>query len=189
MSAPPPFVAARNLILSSTRTGVRTLVLGTCLSLLTAGCSDDDGPGEGQPVPVEQCASGLIWANGDEESPLMHPGGDCIGCHTAEDEGPTFAIAGTVYEGLAAAIDCFGVSGVTVELTDDAGQVVRMTTNEAGNFFLKSRDVTLQMPYTAKVIVNGVESVMATPQSDANCATCHSAEGANGAPGRIIVGQ
>ena len=28
---------------------------------------------------------------------------------------------------------------------------------------------------------------MATPQSTGNCASCHTAKGANGAPGRIVA--
>ena len=43
------------------------------------------------------CKSGVKWTAGDQGSPEMHPGGDCIGCHTSHAEGPQLAIAGTVY--------------------------------------------------------------------------------------------
>lgn len=43
------------------------------------------------------------------------------------------------------------------------------------------------MPYTAKVIRDGVESKMLTPQSNGDCNACHSVDGASGAPGRIVA--
>jgi hypothetical protein len=167
-----------------------------CLVLLPVfsgvGCEDlfedeDDDDPQGAVVDVGVCLSGLQWQGGNEESPLMRPGGDCIACHKAEDEGPTFAIAGTVFEALDEADDCFGVGGVTVELTGSDGQVVTLSTNDAGNFFLKANKFTLTMPYTARVLVGDKERIMATPQNDGNCASCHQTVGAEGAPGRIIA--
>jgi hypothetical protein len=43
----------------------------------------------------------------------------------------------------------------------------------------------LQTPYTAKVIVDGLERAMVTPQVSGDCNACHTEAGANGAPGRV----
>lgn len=124
---------------------------------------------------------------GDEESPLMHPGGTCITCHAQNGEGPTFVIAGTVMAGSDDDTDCNGVDGVTVEITDANGAVTSLTTNSAGNFYLEAKDGTIAMPYTAKVKKGGKERAMTAMQSDGECGSCHTAEGANGAPGRILA--
>jgi len=128
------------------------------------------------------------WTLGDRESPLMHPGMSCIDCH-AKGEGPRFLIAGTVFQSLAEADDVYGVKDVTVQITDAKGKVFKLTTNASGNFFLEARGNTLTAPFTAKVIVNGKERAMGSPQSSGSCNVCHTAKGVNGAPGRIIVPQ
>lgn len=153
------------------------------------GEPDDDG-GEGgrvAEVSVDECASGRKWVGGNEESSLMRPGGDCIGCHTREGEGPRFLVAGTVYETMDAANDCFGVADATVEVTDADGEVWSLSTNEAGNFWIGQSDGPLAMPYTAKVVLDGMELAMVTPQSEGSCASCHTDTGLNGAAGRIFT--
>jgi hypothetical protein len=126
------------------------------------------------------------WTRGDEESPEMHPGLSCIDCH-ARGEGPKFIIAGTVFQSISEADDVYGVPGAVVQITDAKGKVRKLTTNASGNFFLKAWGNSVSMPFTAKVIYKGNENAMATPQSSGNCAACHTAQGLNGAPGRIIV--
>lgn len=130
-------------------------------------------------------ASGFRWIGGNEESPLMFPGRDCISCH-ASGEGPQFITAGTVYVKIDEKNDDFGVEGVTVQLTDAKGTVLTMVTNIAGNF-MSAKRAALAMPYTAKVIFKNAENAMATPQSNGNCMLCHSASGSSGAPGRIVA--
>ena len=41
--------------------------------------------------------------------------------------------------------------------------------------------------FTAQVKFNGQSAEMATPQSTDNCDACHTSQGVNGAPGRIII--
>jgi hypothetical protein len=77
--------------------------------------------------------------------------------------------------------------GAVVRLTDAKGKLTTLTTNKAGNFMLRFRGNTFAMPFTAKVMFKGNERVMATPQSTGNCAGCHTARGAAGAPGRILL--
>jgi hypothetical protein len=132
------------------------------------------------------CLSGMKWTGGNSESPEMHPGGNCISCH-ASGEGPRFLVAATVYRKLDEPTDCYGVQGAVVELTDAKGRLVSLKTNRAGNFMLRARGQTIAMPFTAKVKFADQTAEMATPQSTGNCASCHTAQGANGAPGRILA--
>jgi hypothetical protein len=132
------------------------------------------------------CLPGMKWTGGDEGSPDMHPGKSCIDCH-AQGEGPRFIVAGTVFKELTEPDDTYGVKGVVVQLTDAKGKVIRLTTNAAGNFMLRAHGNTIVFPFTAKVLFQGREGEMVTPQSTGNCAACHTAHGANGAPGRIVA--
>jgi mono/diheme cytochrome c family protein len=46
---------------------------------------------------------------------------------------------------------------------------------------------TVRQPFTAKVVVGGKERVMVGPQTLGDCNACHTQNGLQGAPGRIIV--
>ena len=56
--------------------------------------------------------------------------------------------------------------------------------NAAGNFFYAG---TVSFPIHAKVTFQGRERIMTAAQSSGNCNNCHTQNGANGAPGRIIL--
>ena len=118
----------------------------------------------------------------------MEPGGDCISCHSSND-GPGFTFAGTVMNALHDDQNCQGVAGITVTITDAANKVITMTTNENGNFYSEVRKNTITFPYKAEVTRNGktVQMVTARSASETDCASCHSAAGANAAPGRILA--
>jgi hypothetical protein len=144
-------------------------------SLLLAACGDNT-----KEVPTSECSSGTKWIGGDEESDQMHPGMDCIGCHTSRGEGPRFTVAGTVYEGPNAANDCFGVGGATIRITGADGRVQELTTNGAGNFATRASFVA---PYKAEIVRGGaVVAAMKTPQTTGACNLCHQE---TGTPGRI----
>lgn len=134
------------------------------------------------------CTSMKNWTGGDRESPLMHPGVACINCHTKEGEGPRFSLAGTVFPTAHEPNDCNGVdaaSGAKVVITDAAGKVVTLSVNNAGNFFLETRDFAF--PYQAKVTYEGRERVMVSPQQNGDCNACHTQSGTMNAPGRIFL--
>lgn len=136
----------------------------------------------------ERCSTEQWWRFGDAESERMHPGGNCIECHTSRGEGPRFTFAGTVMGGLDDETDCRGVPGVTVEIIDaNEAVAVTMTTNVAGNFYSEVPLASVALPYTVRLEYEGRERFMGTPQSDGNCMTCHSAAGTGGAPGRILL--
>ncbi len=160
--------------------------------LLTFACdsSEDDEEKEGDlvaDVSTNECSTGLKWVGGNEESHLMRPGADCIGCHTAEGEGPKFLVAGTIFDRLDEPDDCFGVSDVTVEIRDAEGNRWERTTNNAGNFWVDDSDGPLALPLTATVIADGVERAMLSEVASGACATCHTQGGANQAAGRIVI--
>ncbi|MEI6387881.1 MAG: hypothetical protein WCQ50_14705 [Spirochaetota bacterium] len=129
--------------------------------------------------------SGLKWTGGNRESQYMNPGLDCIACHS-KGEGPRYSIAGTVYTNLDEKDLDFGVEGASVVITDSKGTVFTYKTNKAGNFMSKRSDVPA-FPITAKVVFNGKEKAMATPQRTGDCMMCHSSAGKGGAPGRVII--
>ena len=151
-----------------------------------AWAQEGEGGATGTAVAASTCLSGMKWTAGDSGSMEMHPGRSCIDCH-AKGEGPRFLVAGTVYQALKETDDCYGVEGVVVQLTDAKGQVIKMTTNKAGNFNLGARGASISFPFTAKVIFKKLERTMASKQSKGDCTSCHTAKGANGAPGRIII--
>jgi hypothetical protein len=108
----------------------------------------------------------------------MRPGDACRACHS------TFTIGGTVYPTLHEPLNCNGKTGVQVVITPASGTAVTLTTNAAGNFYSTAKIAT---PYTAKVVSGGVERAMMASQTSGDCNSCHTQNGAQNAPGRIIV--
>lgn len=138
------------------------------------------------------CTSGTYWRSGDRGSSNMYPGRDCITCHNegglfGGGRGPGLTTAGTVYPTLHEVDDCNGVGGAVVIITSQGGQSYQFTTSGAGNFYRRSRDGNIPVPYTAAVEYQGRRVAMATEQTDLNCATCHTLEGTNDALGRIAI--
>jgi mono/diheme cytochrome c family protein len=139
-------------------------------------------------VAVAACSNGPAncstgQASYREEGRDMSPGGNCIECHK-NTEAPVYFIAGTVMGAHDDDEDCSGISGATVRITGADGSVVDLSTSAVGNFYTRH---SVALPYTAKVLKDGKERPMAAAQTDGNCANCHTAGGANGAPGRILA--
>lgn len=158
--------------------------LSLCAAVGAAGCGD--GSANLKPVATSVCASGKRWQGGDEGSEFMHPGRDCIKCHTERNEGRKFVLAGTVQPTLTEPDECAGVEGAQVEITDANKKVYTLTTNASGNFFLEpSQAQGFTFPFTARVTYQGRVGEMTTAQSTGQCASCHTPQGLNDAPGRI----
>lgn len=134
------------------------------------------------PAPVT-CSSGSWWTVDRQASSLMHPGRACAACHGSEPGAPVLSIAGTIYPALHETDDCYGDKAVTVEITDAAGRLVRLTSNDYGNFL---SNATLTMPIRARVLFDGRVREMAGAQPTGDCNACHTEQGASGAPGRIL---
>jgi hypothetical protein len=162
------------------------VALGAAIAL-TSGCWFD---GRFEDVPASVCVSREIWTYTDKDSPLMNPGRSCVGCHAELNDpvhAPLYTVAGTVMADAHEDEDCRGVPEMTVVLTDADGTEWNMTGNSAGNFWLDP-DVVVAMPYTARVIDReGNERIKQSPVSEGDCASCHTREGAEGAPGRILA--
>jgi hypothetical protein len=131
------------------------------------------------------CASGQYYS-GIDGSSGMSPGIACIGCHaSAGGEAPLFTAAGTVYSGAHEPDNCYGTNvGASVVITDATGQTYTLPVNRAGNFFFAG---SMPLPFTAKVTNGGNERAMVTPQMNGDCNSCHTQQGASGAPGRIML--
>lgn len=132
------------------------------------------------------CTSNSHWTAGSTASVNMTPGLACIACHTAQAPTFRFGAAGTVFGSAHEADDCNAAppTGATVELLDATGAVVLSLPVRApsGNFFSATM---LGGPYTARVSANGRVRASLVPQTDGDCNSCHTEQGANGAPGRI----
>lgn len=153
---------------------------GTCM----ADAASADGAGNPYDTPIV-CTSGLRWTGRASRS--MAPGDACISCHQRSPEAPQFALSGTVYPTAHEPIDCNGITGstaVTVVVVDATGATVMMQANSVGNFYASA---ALTPPYRAKVMSAVGERVMTTPQTSGDCNSCHTQDGANGAPGRIMA--
>jgi hypothetical protein len=125
---------------------------------------------------VVTCTSGRFWsgANGD----TMYPGDRCQGCHIWE-------IAGTVYPTGHEQTLCNGQDGseLSVVVSDSAGRIIDLIPNSVGNFYYRG---VIAYPFTAKVVRGSAVRAMATPQTNGECNACHTPDGIQGAPGRIV---
>jgi hypothetical protein len=141
-----------------------------------AGTRPDSAP-DG-PVAVV-CTSNRMYNGGT--GPSMRPGAACPTCHR-------FAVAGTVYPTLHEPTNCNGINGssmaMTVVITDANGAVHTIPVNGVGNFYLRG---SIARPFRAKIISGGRERAMVLPQTNGACNSCHTALGANNAPGRIMA--
>lgn len=144
------------------------------------GCDSKD------PFAVDPtCTKMTKWTRGNLGSADMNPGMACIKCH-AGNTGPLFSISGTVYPTAHEPDLCNGgVSGAQVVVTDKNGKDTTLTVRAtSGNFYSV---VSIPTPFTAKVLYQGRTRAMNTPQTDGDCNKCHTQDGANGAPGRVLL--
>lgn len=165
-------------------------------ALRLVGCSDEPlRVSQREDVDLasaERCVSQTYWAQGDRGDPHMHPGRDCVGCHTRSARGPRFTVAGTVFSASHEVDDCLGHDGAAqIEVTDDTGSAFTIVANQVGNFYtthafrLPLRRVRVLGPRAGAVLEMG----SAPPHGD--CNACHSRAGTltptGTSPGRIIA--
>ncbi len=161
-------------------------LVSATLALMAVGClgGGADELDAQQGAVTDACSSGRFWTGGERGSSKMIPGGDCIGCHIERREGPRYTAAGTVFGQPGDETNCYGVEGVQITIVDATGKTVNMFTNSAGNFYTR-KDLT--PPYRTSITHRGQTIEMETEVDDFNCANCHTAEGLEGAPGRIFI--
>ncbi len=146
-----------------------------------AGAPKPDGGADAGGVV---CTSGVTWKDGDNGSPLMHPGAACNACHQVKG-GPNLRIAGTVYPTLHEPNDCNGSKPpLTVVITGADNKVTNLQVNAAGNFDTTNR---IKAPYRAKITDGTKTRAMTGSVTSGDCNSCHTPTGLNGAPGRIMA--
>lgn len=138
----------------------------------------------------EQCSSGKTYMGGTPK-PEMNPGRACITCHTRMGKAAAVTLAGTVYitghePDLCLGGPAAGAPAATVEITDANKRTVSLPVNASGNFLYREA-MPLALPYTAVVKWNGKTRAMKNAQMNGDCNSCHTKDGANGAPGRIAL--
>lgn len=151
-----------------------------------------DAPPTEPPPTASVCTSGAYWGSrrndDDDGDARMNPGRACIACHEREEDDELIVgLGGTVYPTLHEPDLCYGAgnSGAVVVVDDASGRQWRLPVNETGNFALHGEQPTF--PIRAKVVVGDTERVMQGAQDSGDCNGCHTADGAHGAPGRIVL--
>lgn len=163
------------------------------LSVLKAWLSDGMPPGSCDPLPSKPlattCASDMLWEETGKASAEMNPGQPCRGCHLQTAPYVAFYFSGTVFSGYHEKDLCISPppADARVEILDESGEVrLTLTPNAVGNFASSTTGAPSWLPYRARVVVGGVAREMRTTQRDGDCNKCHSEQGDEGAPGRIV---
>ncbi|MFZ5446636.1 MAG: hypothetical protein ACOZQL_42000 [Myxococcota bacterium] len=182
---------------------LRVLALSS-VALVACGGTTPALSGYTAGTATDTCPSGDKWTSGTSESPLMNPGFACQACHLGQNfmgQNPggkrepekAFFFMGTVFDVVRGDDLCAPATVPTDAVVEilDTNDVVQLTlpVNAAGNFYSSSTSATVPVPYKARVKANGKVNAMASAQSSGDCNTCHTAAGANGAPGRIFFPQ
>ena len=156
-------------------------------------CEGVAPPPSGEPVgPAPTiCSSNAKWPLGAEKDPDMNPGLACRSCHLNVKPERAFFFMGTAFPTLHEEDRCFSIVpvGTRVEIIDRNGRVaLTMPVRARGNFFSDATTTNIALPFTARVITpSGAVSQMMTPQMTGDCNSCHTEQGANGAPGRVLL--
>jgi hypothetical protein len=160
---------------------------GSC-GAVDAGSPTDAGVG---PFPTT-CTSNAFWSQGDHGSSDMNPGLACKACHLTKSLFNDDQFMGTVFpsEHEKDLCDSRPPSGTVVEIVDSTGAVaLTLTVSGTSGNFHSALLTAVSMPYTARIVANGATVSMTTPQTSGDCNSCHTEQGANGAPGRIAWPQ
>jgi hypothetical protein len=151
------------------------------------GTTGTGGGTGGDPFSVApKCTSGTMWTQANRGSSDMNPGRACIACHSTMN-GPALTIAGTVYPTAHEPDLCNGANGsngARVVITGADGQTLTLTPGTSGNFNSRT---AVKTPFKAKVTYMGRERAMAATQTSGDCNSCHTQNGTNSAPGRILL--
>lgn len=151
----------------------------------TSALTDAGSPTTDAGVVQSVCTSATTWTSSDK-STKMNPGKACITCHNSFAGEPILQVGGTIYPTSHEPDKCYGVQGTSVVLTDSTGRKVTLTSGATGNFTLSTNATALVFPINVKVTKNGIERAMVQKAPHGDCNACHTENGANGAPGRIL---
>ncbi len=152
---------------------------GGGITVVDGGIAIGDG---GMPT---NCTLGAAGALALIPAETMAPGTACGVCHLAI--GKPIYIAGTVYPTYHDADLCLGVTDVKVEIVDNGGTSHLLDVDSSGNFLDQSLLELWPSPWTVAVVRGSARRPMVSTATSGDCNSCHTAAGANGAPGRIVA--
>ncbi len=152
---------------------------GTGIIVVDGGIVVPDG---GMPT---NCTIGASGALGLVPVETMAPGTACVTCHLAI--GKPIYIAGTVYPTYHEADLCLGVTDVQVEIVDSMGATHTLPVNSSGNFLDQDIFSLWPSPWTVAVTRGSARRAMVGTVTSGDCNGCHTAAGAQNAPGRIVA--
>jgi hypothetical protein len=135
------------------------------------------------------CLSGQLWMDGDTGGKQMNPGLACRSCHLLKAPEFAFFFAGTVFPSFHEADLCYSPppEGARIELLDESNNItLTLFPNGTGNFLSSAVVPGVPLPYRARLVANGLTRSMQTPQKDGDCNGCHTEQGDNNAPGRLV---
>jgi mono/diheme cytochrome c family protein len=156
---------------------------------MPAGTCDSLAPG---PAPTT-CASGSYWSEASGTGSSMAPGYACRSCHLQQAPSHAYFFMGTVFKTLHEENGCDArlqePSKVRVEILDAQDQVrLTLVPNFAGNFYSPAQEAGFPLPYRVRLVgPDGRSRMMRTLQTQGDCNSCHTEQGAEGAPGRIAL--
>jgi hypothetical protein len=169
----------------ATATQIQTMMSWLSAGSPTGTCGPaPDTTFAGDPV----CASGQFYqADGGTG---RSPGLPCPSCQPA-DAGLSAPLGGTVFATGKVPDGCLppasvDMTKVSVLIEDANGTGYTLSVDADGNFGSSASQV-IAFPFTAKITYMGKTRSMLWRQSTGDCNSCHTASGANLAPGRIAL--
>ncbi|MDQ7067939.1 MAG: hypothetical protein Q9M40_08180 [Sulfurimonas sp.] len=142
-----------------------------------------------------------MWRDSDSDSSdntvYHNQGTSCLSCHKAPAtgaEGYSFLSGGTIYTELNATTAAQYATGYTIRALLDTNLSINYISGRGyGNS--RSQDTALSNDYnftaqvvnSSGVVVNSSATNSHSTASNLDCNVCHTAAGANGAPGRIHI--
>lgn len=126
----------------------------------------------GSPVHDDAVAAMGEDPTGQHPGPLHRGGQSCLVCHGwLGPANPEFSVAGTVFKALD---DKTGVGGAEVYLTSADGSTVMLTTNAAGNFYVRKEKYVPKYPMLVTVKYGSIENrMLSSVGRDGSCGDCH----------------
>lgn len=136
---------------------------------------------EGAPTYVAKVGPGTRKGGHSfaKNTPVTNPAGKaCLDCHGASGGAPTFAAAGTIYQGAAPA------SGVEVRAVGTDGAAYSAYTDADGNFFFRAAAAPIAFGSLMGARSATTTKLMTSLAANGNCNACHSVAGG---AGHIVV--
>jgi hypothetical protein len=131
------------------------------------------------------CTIGAAGAIAVIPAETMAPGTACGTCHLLIAK-PLY-ISGTVYPTYHEPDLCLGVTDVSIELVDANNATHSLPVDSSGNFLDNDIFSLWPSPWTVAVVKGSLRRPMIETVTNGDCNSCHTAAGANSAPGRILT--